>query len=304
MIVEGDIAAALGELGRNRWETAGGDPLEPCPAASVSPWPQRVDAEFRDVDISISRTRAAYNDVAEVREIEALFLDHIARAKRFIYAENQYFASRKIAEAIVARLSEADPPEIVIVAPESADGWLEQKAMDSARVELIRAIGEKDHKARFAYYCPYTTGGTAIYVHAKLLIVDDEVLRVGSANMNNRSLGLDSECDLTLDAARNPDAGSEPAIRMLRHRLIAEHTGLAVADVALRLDSGETMQSVIDSARHEGRALRRLALPELDAVEQTLARNEMLDPEAPEDLFEPFASPGLFRRGRLRPAHR
>ncbi len=48
-----------------------------------------------------------------VREIEALFVDMIARARRFVYAENQYFASRAIAEAIAERLAEPDGPEFV-----------------------------------------------------------------------------------------------------------------------------------------------------------------------------------------------
>ena len=48
---------------------------------------------FEDVDIAIARTRAAYDDLPEVREIETLYLDMIAAAKRFIYFENQYFTS-------------------------------------------------------------------------------------------------------------------------------------------------------------------------------------------------------------------
>ena len=47
-----------------------------------------------------------------------------------------------------------------------------------------------------------TAGGKAIYVHAKIMIVDDTILRIGSANFNNRSLGLDSECDVFIDCAR------------------------------------------------------------------------------------------------------
>ncbi|HEY0275012.1 MAG TPA: phospholipase D-like domain-containing protein [Paenirhodobacter sp.] len=35
-------------------------------------------------------------------------------------------------------------------------------------------------------------------MHAKVMIVDDRVLRVGSSNFNNRSLRLDSECDVIL----------------------------------------------------------------------------------------------------------
>ncbi len=52
-----------------------------------------------------------------MREIEALFVDLIGRARRFVYVENQYFASRAIAEAIAERLAEPDGPEFVLVNP-------------------------------------------------------------------------------------------------------------------------------------------------------------------------------------------
>ena len=93
---------------------------------------------FREVDVAISRTRGANPDQKPIREIEALFVDQIGRAKRFIYAENQYFASRKIGRAILERLAENDGPEIVIVNPKSAQGWLDGTAMSPARARLLR----------------------------------------------------------------------------------------------------------------------------------------------------------------------
>ena len=41
--------------------------------------------------------------------------------------------------------------------------------------------------------------GDRIIVHAKMTIIDDKLLRIGSSNLNNRSMGLDSECDLTIE---------------------------------------------------------------------------------------------------------
>ncbi|MCZ4238238.1 hypothetical protein O4H25_15465, partial [Staphylococcus equorum] len=77
-----------------------------------------------------------------------------------------YFTSRKIAEAIGDRLKEDDPPEIVMVQPLTAEGWLEQQAMDHARNCLLHSLAELDHKGRFRVYVPHT-GETPIYVHAK-----------------------------------------------------------------------------------------------------------------------------------------
>lgn len=296
MLVEGDAAAALAKLSRARWELAGGEPLEPCPADAVSPWPEFLEAEYQFVEMGIARTRAEYKDACEIREIQQLFLEQIARAKKYIYAENQYFASPKIADAIAKRMAEANPPEIIIVNPATADGWLEQKAMDGARVQLLRAIGEHDKQDRFSIYVPYTKESEPIYVHAKLMIVDDEILRIGSANMNNRSLGLDSECDIFIDTARPGNESAGPTIKAMRVSLLAEHCGLPEEKVAALLDKGMSMRDIIENAEGNGRSLRRLELPELTEADKAIAENAALDPESADQMFEPFSSPGLFSR--------
>ena len=158
MLMRGDVAGVLGELGRERWKVATRAdlaPIDPCD----DDWPTDLEPMFRDVDIAIARTRAAYDNLPEVREIETLYLDMIAAAKRFIYFENQYFTSGKIAAAIATRMAEDDPPEIVMVMPRTADGWLEQQAMDAARLQLVATIGKADRHNRFRVYIPVTKGG-------------------------------------------------------------------------------------------------------------------------------------------------
>ncbi len=199
MAVQGELATALGELARERWKRATGETLL-ATRRDGALWPDGLEPHFRDVELAVARTSPCFRNYQEVREIEALFLDMIGRARRFIYAENQYFASPRIAAAVRSRIMDDDKFEFVLVNPVRADGWLEQVAMDATRVRLGEVIGNSDPDDRFRIYTPVTKGGDDIYVHAKVLIVDDELLKVGSANMNNRSLGLDSECDLALDA--------------------------------------------------------------------------------------------------------
>ncbi|WP_374282866.1 phospholipase D-like domain-containing protein [Novosphingobium sp.] len=298
MLVEGEAAAALGELGRQRWAMAGAGTMEPCWPQSASPWPAELKAEFTDVEVGIARTRAAWNDYAEQREVEELFVEHIGRARRFIYAESQYFAARAVAEAIARKVAEPDPPEIVLINPLTAFGWLEQKAMDGARVRLSHAIAERDHRQRFRIFVPRNAAGTPIYVHAKMMIVDDEVVRIGSANMNNRSLGLDSEADLFIDAARPGNGHARAAITRLRHRLLAEHLGMRMEDVKQALDADPSMVALIQNAPKSGKRLDALDLPPLSEAEKAVADNALLDPERPEELFEPLSRRrGLFRRG-------
>src|SRR3546814_7591581 len=102
----------------------------------------------------------------------------------------------------------------------------------------LREIAKAKHGDRLKVYYPRTAKGEAIYVHAKTAVVDDRMIRVGSANMNNRSMGLDSECDVTIDAALPANAGAEPVIRRLRESLIAEHLDVTDDEVAAAFKIG------------------------------------------------------------------
>ena len=297
MMMEGEIADALSDLGRDRWIRAGGTPLLPIQKRKESLWPEGLHVTFENVEVGIARTRAQHRDWGAVREIENLFVEHIRRAKRFIYAESQYFASRVIAEAIMERVQEDDCPEIVVVHPAHADGWLEQQAMDHARAELVDCINEADKNNRFSIWTP-VSDTTHIYVHAKIMIVDDEIFRIGSANINNRSLGLDSECDVFVDTTREGNGHATGAITSIRHSLLAEHLGLDESKMPELLERHGSMRALIDASITEsGRNLLEYLPPDLNDVEETVAESGMLDPEDPDDLFEPFAKGGLFRKG-------
>ncbi len=290
--IEGPAASALGRLARARWKAAGGHAIGPV-RSGAGCWPDELAPDFRDVRVGIARTRPEMPGCPEIREIEALFLRQIAAAKTSIYAESQYFASRRIAEAIAARLDDPDGPEIVIVNPESAQGWLEPIAMDTARARLVAALRRRDTHGRLRLYHPYTKDGEAIYVHAKMMIVDGHLLRIGSANMNNRSMGLDTECDVAVDA-------DPAAVRAIRDGLIAEHLDTPVEKVAAEIDARGSLIGAIEALRGRGKTLKPYEIPDLNAVEKWLADNEVLDGEAPGDVFEDMAKGGLLRRLRRR----
>lgn len=293
--LSGPVAAALGEHARMRWNGAGGDTLEPVTGIEDC-WPGNLPVMFEQVDVAIARTAPRMDDQEETTEIEQLYLHQIAAAKRHIYAESQYFASRRIAEAIVQRLAEPDGPDIVIVNPLFADGWLEQQAMDTARARLFEALKSRDPHGRFRVYHPYTQRGAPIYVHAKILIVDDRLIRVGSSNMNNRSMRLDTECDVCIDTALPANEGRQGEILRIRNDLIAEHLDLPIERVATVLAERGLVAGIEEMRQKPGRTLRPYRTPDLNAVQEWLADNEVLDPEGPDEMFEPVNERGLFRR--------
>lgn len=286
MAVDGAAALALGELARLRWEAATEERLTSIGGGGDA-WPDELKPDFEDVDIAIARTRAEHGRWSQVREIEALFADLIATARRRVYIETQYFASRVIAEAIGRRLAEPDGPEFVVINPKTGAGWLDESVMGPARAELVKALEAKDRYGRFRIYTPVTEGGEDIYVHAKIMVVDDVVVRVGSANVNNRSMGLDSECDVMIDARLPGNEDAAPVIKRLRADLIAEHLGADPAEVASSCEKTGSLIATIERLRGEGRTLLPYRPPDFSAALKAVAKSELLDPESPGNAFEP-----------------
>lgn len=298
MAVDGAVAKALGDLSRERWKAAGGDPIEPPTVKSV-PWPEDLKPQFRNVEVGIARTRGQHDDRPEVREIEASFVAMIRKAKRFVYAESQFFASRVVAEAIAERLGEKDGPEFVIVNPKEAEAWVEDEVMSPARAKIVQALRKADRHHRFRIYTPVTAGGEDIYVHSKIMIVDGEQLRVGSANLNNRSMGLDSECDLLIDGRRKGNKAAPAVIRAVMCDLLAEHLGVEQGEVERRLASTGSLVADIEELRGDGRTLVTLEIKEPNALEGAIAERESLDPESAGEYFATDKRRGLLQRLRF-----
>ena len=277
--VSGPAARALGDLARARWQAATGDlPALPpvLPEASARHWPKALVPDFTDVDLAIARTLPAYDGAPLVAEIEALYLAAIASARRSIYLESQYFSAPVIADALALRLAEPDGPDVIIINPRTADGWLEAKLMDSARAVLLERLHAADGHGRLRFCTPVTALGADIYVHAKILVIDDRLLRVGSSNINKRSLAIDTECDLAIEAAPG-DTASSAAITRIRNTLMAEHLGITPADwtAALAAADGALLAAFDAMIGTRPRTLRPFVAAPLDPVEMALAQAQI-----------------------------
>ncbi len=281
--IDGAAARAIGDLARERWRQATGEQLRPSPNES-DVWPDDLTPTIEQVDVAIARTVPGLDGRPDVREIQALYLAAIARAERAIYLESQYLASRRIAEALARRLAEADGPEIVIVLPETTDGWLERKAMGGARHKLLHMLWHADRHKRFGIYYPVTNGGQAIYVHAKIMVIDDWLLRVGSSNLNNRSMGFDTECDLAVEVAPGAlNAGRmRETILSIRTDLLCEHLGVTPEAFASAMNgAGGSLLKAVETLLGSGRTLKALQPDDVAEDQSVLAESELLDPERP-----------------------
>jgi phosphatidylserine/phosphatidylglycerophosphate/cardiolipin synthase-like enzyme/uncharacterized membrane protein YdjX (TVP38/TMEM64 family) len=307
MVVDGPAAAALGKLVRERWTRSEGDlPDFSAPAEDNDPWPSCLTPDFQNVEVAIARTLPAYKDQRQVREVRQLYLDSIAAARHSIYIENQYLSAHCIGEALAARLKEKDGPEVVVVMPQQTGGWLEQHTMDVLRARLVAQLREADHHDRLRIYYARIAEDPhcALMVHAKVMIIDDAMLRVGSSNLSNRSMGFDAECDLAV-AAGPSDTALRKTIAAVRARLIGEHLGKKADAVIRAVDTHAGLIEAIESLQGgDTRTLVPLDVeidPEVDAL---VPESDLLDPEepvAPDKLVDQFVSPeqqpSAFRHG-------
>lgn len=275
--VDGAAARALGDQARARWKSATGVDLDPAGPRDAF-WPDGLAPSVTDIDVSIARTLPEYGDREDVHEIEALYLAVIAKTRSSLYLESQYLASRTIAEALAARLGEDDGPEIVLVIPRNAEGWLERKAMDGARRSLLHLLWAADVHGRFEAYYPVTEAGRPIYVHAKVVVMDDILVRIGSSNLNNRSMGFDTECDLALEAAGAGDPVSRAAAD-LRSRLLCEHLDVDAQTWDRAVEEEGSLLAAIERLRGSGRSLRPFGPGTVGQEGSPLAENALMDPE-------------------------
>lgn len=278
--LDGAAAGVLAEQARDRWEAATGrvlPPLSPAPPA----WPHPLSPELRKVEVGVARTLPALSGRSDVREVESLDLAAITAARDVVYLENQYFAARGIAEALASRLREPDGPEVVMVLPRSSESRLEQESMDSARELLFRMLKAADLYGRLRVYWPTAGNGVWVYVHSKIMVIDGRLLRIGSSNFNNRSLGFDSECDVAIEArpAQADYAAVQDEILCVRDKLVSEHLGVSVDTFRKELQRSGSFLASIEVLRGTGRSLRALTGTMVAADASPLAENDLMDPD-------------------------
>ena len=299
-IVSGPAAAALGDLCRDRWLRATGRHPHYDDELPGDPWPATVRAELFDVDIAIARTDPGYVNGTPVQEIRHLYADAIALARRTLYLENQYFSSSLLGVALDRRLRETNGPEVVVVSRLTEEGWLEARTMGVLRALLHRRLLRADSHDRYRLLYPHIPRlqpPNLLNVHSKVLIADNEILSIGSANFNNRSMGFDTECNIALEA--RGEARIRQAIAGLRQRLLAEHldtTPLSLAQESER-QRGSLIKT-IEALQGAQRTLKPIDPVVPDDAEMLLPASALIDPErpvAPEELAAEFVPPEAHR---------
>jgi phosphatidylserine/phosphatidylglycerophosphate/cardiolipin synthase-like enzyme len=285
--VTGPAACALEGLFIKRWQAATGETLEPlCSSGQPESAAFEGALAIEASEVGICRTDRSGSTL--VSEILALYQRSIAAAEHSIYIETQYFTARAIRDALVARMEATDRPplDLVLVMPLGADTPKERIVLGAAQERLLLSLRRKAerHGSRFRAYCSAAAGSESgtpkpTFIHSKVLVVDDRLLAVGSANLTNRSLLLDTELTLAFEdpTGRGPLSRSIAAIRA---ELLGEHTGVAVDREFFR---GRGLSKRLDTlaAPGQSRLFQRPVDHELATSEPVLRLEYLFDPDKP-----------------------
>ncbi len=300
--VQGEAASVLEEIFLDRWAAATGERLPSLPPAPRRRLDLPHTLRLSGGPVSISRTVpvGTCGQTTPVHEIAQFYDDAIASAQRLILIENQYFTSRRVFEALHKRISDTSRPgvEMIMILPQAAQNWKEELAIGFEQRRMLQRLEAtaKANRCPLGIYTPIKTGTaplppTPIYVHSKVLVVDDRILSVGSANTSNRSLGLDTECNINIEA-EGEARGRE--IAQTCHTLLGEHLEQPADAVESLIQQKGGWVAALDSVSGQTGRLHKLNddFPET-WIDQVLPEGICFDPESPlssEDLFEKLLS--------------
>lgn len=199
--------------------------------------------------------------------IEQAHLDLIGNAEHYIYIESQFFRSSVIRDALTARLGTQEELRVIMLLPGAPDvvaykgeksavhrygEWLQMRALNRltnlfpGRFLTFALTGQKDREEAHERDALY--GKSMVYIHSKVLVVDDARALVSSANLNGRSMRWDVEAGILIEDAE--------AATALRSALWEAHLGneeVMLDPVADPEEAVKCWARIAERRRKEGR---------------------------------------------------
>jgi phosphatidylserine/phosphatidylglycerophosphate/cardiolipin synthase-like enzyme len=298
--VTGEAVDVLRNWFARRWEIATRTPL-PLPNQPRKRIAIRPSFEVSAPRIGFARTWPQMDkcNLPELRELLRLHLRAIAEARRTIYIENQYFSSYEIATALECRMRQGGPPlEIVMILPKQSAGLKERISIGVYQARILDRLTTLARQTghHFGIYYQAANGGEPddekpVFIHAKVLAVDDRFLLISSANLSNRSMGFDTELGIAWEAPSPTDS-----LRRARLELLAEHCGMTRAEAEARFASPRNLVANLDALARGRTHLLRLHDRNIDErpgwlMRRFLPRNTPLDPANPQQFREGLPEP-------------
>jgi len=209
--IEGPAVADVAEHFRMRWLEVTQEALPP-----VQPSEPAGNTELQIVRTVPERIYKAVPN-GDFRILES-YMRALRAAERFIYLENQFLWSPEISTVLIDKLSSPPSPDFRLVVLLPAKPNTGSDDTRGVLGELVEADNDNGHLVACTLYARDGAIHDHVYVHAKIGIVDDRWLTLGSANLNEHSLFNDTEMNIV---THDPELATQT-----RRRLWAEHLEL------------------------------------------------------------------------------
>jgi len=315
----GQLAETLTALFIQRWKDSTGEELILHIPGDTASFEVENAIALPVEKVALIRTSAftIKNGDEWIREIRSLYLDAIDAAEKLIYIENQYFSSHAVYQALMGRMNDPNRSrlQIILITPRAHHSLLEDISMGIAEHKIFHSLMETASRAghRIGIYHTLAQGSKngetmSTYIHAKLMIVDDRFITVGSANLSNRSMGLDTELNVAWEAG-DESSGEElvRVIRSVRAGLLEEHIGMNGAYDRTRVESPDGLVDFLNGLAGSNQSrLRQYDEEEFiknnKSIEGPEPKDFALDPERPvveENIYELISGDkkGIFTKG-------
>ncbi len=233
--VRGPVVTRLAEFFAKRWTNASKAPLTLHERTTPFETPKNDALMLPATGVSLCRTSVVPPE-HPCHDIRQMYVQAMQAAERIIYVETQYVTAHAVVDALVERMRMSYRPklDVVFIVPTEPEAPKEKLAMGILQARALQRLmdvaGECGHRLGVYSSVAVDAEGkdVATYIHSKLVVVDDRFLSLGSANLSNRSMGVDTELNLAFetDDVKSPLAR---AIKRVRVSLLAEHVGLPSA---------------------------------------------------------------------------
>lgn len=287
IVSSGPVVVDFAKLVRWRWQrVADSSPIDIREAAQngedaplPEAWPDDYPPLFENVQCALARTIPFMDEVEPAQEVRHMLLDLIKEAESVIYIENQFTTRQEIAEALNKQLKLKPELSVIIVSSYEPKGKFECEAFWASRIEFkaILENGIDANRVKLTYSSIEDMQGRKAYkrIHSKVMTIDDKYLVIGSSNLSNRSMTLDTEIDTVL-YGNTPQ--NQEKIAQVRNDLLAEHTGRALDDMPALFESKHPVEALMHNQTAHGYVL-------------TEVRDEVFTEHSVKNVFRALSDP-------------
>lgn len=281
-MVKGSLAQQIGDEFRHRWELID-ESLPKYPENHYDHWPTSFHPDFENLKLTaLSRNKCGHGGEEDTREVYNLFVDSFQKAQDFIYIETQYLSADNVIEKLkeILRVGQV---EVIIVTSNKWSGVFEKAILGSKQNKVLRDLHNSDIHNKLRVLAPWISENNKeemIKIHSKVCIVDGIYLRVGSANLNNRSMIVDTEYDYSIESG--DDKKVRDGIFSILYKFLSEHLGMASVEIEREIKAHGSLIKLIDKRMsHKSRNLRSIQKFVPEWMEGKLPLVKFVDPDRP-----------------------